>query len=819
MSKRHSAGTINPESAATVALALVCTLVSASAHADPPHGGDAPGSFADAWPIDPITFYGGDFDRLNDVDYYKFSVAAWQDIEIVCGAITIDENHGYVRSTCYPQLWDPAGNFRADIYSSGNSYAVALRADLGGDWRLRVANGDPHSDRTPIPYEARVTLKAPQRAGTGVAVDESGGTTFVVEGGASDRYTLALTSPPTTEVIVAINAGPDLRVNPSSVTFTTTDFSEPHTVTVSAVDDAIANYRRISTISHTASSADVAYAGIPIGSVRADITDDDVPAIVVTESEGSTEVAEDGATDAYFIALTRQPARDVTVTVDADSQLQVRPLTLTFTPANFDEPQAVAVGAIDDALVQGTHANAISHQASSADGAYDKIWGRNVTVWIADNDSTAAGTDTSDDDVPSPGQPSGVGQSPVQPSTGGGAFSWLTLTGLLALGRLRHRRYFAALCGAGLLGASSAALADPPAGADAPGSFDEAVRIAPGSYRGSYELPADTDVYKFDVATGQDVEADCFQHYHTPHPVFFVTDIPCVAHLIDPQGIVRASSATSFTLISVGAEAGQWRLRVDGANLHDPLHSPLAYRFAIRLPGSSATISPLPDAGAGDDAESPPPGGDDGGGGGPLAPAVTLLFGAMALLRRACRARTAIGPLAALLALTSAPVRADPPYNTDYDAPETFADAVLVASNTVHAGTTASAGDIDFYKFDVAQGQDIYFSCSLEGTHVSTRAGFYEKECVSSLIDPAGNERDSAPPSFTLHVGNAGAGQWRVRINNGVPGNPASARYFLLMDLQSAGSAAGGGGALGLAVCVPFGALALMRRRRKVVRA
>jgi len=124
--------------------------------------------------------------------------------------------------------------------------------------------------------------------------------------------------------------------------------------------------------------------------VQADAVRIESVLVPVTESAGSTEVAEEGATsDTYELVLAQAPTHDVVITVaaDSDDQVTVSPATLTFTPANWHVPQTVTVTAIDDPWVEPrVHATTITHAAASADPVYDGISVRDVLVTIADND-------------------------------------------------------------------------------------------------------------------------------------------------------------------------------------------------------------------------------------------------------------------------------------------------------------------------------------------------------------------------------------------------------------------------------------------------
>lgn len=108
--------------------------------------------------------------------------------------------------------------------------------------------------------------------------------------------------------------------------------------------------------------------------------------IIVIESGGSTDVVEGGATDTYTVQLGTAPGANVVVTPHPDSQVTVSPASLTFTPANWNMPQAITVTAVDDATVEGTHVGNITHDATSSDPTYNGLSGPSVIVHIQDND-------------------------------------------------------------------------------------------------------------------------------------------------------------------------------------------------------------------------------------------------------------------------------------------------------------------------------------------------------------------------------------------------------------------------------------------------
>jgi len=167
----------------------------------------------------------------------------------------------------------------------------------------------------------------------GVEVTQSGGSTTVAEGGATDTYTVVLTGEPTSDVTITSSPNAQVSVWPTSLTFTSSNWNTPQTVTVSAVNDPVAEGTHSGTITHAAASADPGYNGIAMAAVIATITDDDTSGVVITQSSGSTAVTEGGATDTYTLVLTSQPLADVVITPSPANVQDAQPSLIIY-PTN-----------------------------------------------------------------------------------------------------------------------------------------------------------------------------------------------------------------------------------------------------------------------------------------------------------------------------------------------------------------------------------------------------------------------------------------------------------------------------------------------------
>ncbi|MGH7145389.1 MAG: hypothetical protein ACREJ2_14865 [Planctomycetota bacterium] len=221
-----------------------------------------------------------------------------------------------------------------------------------------------------------------------VVVVESGGSTDVTEGGATDTYTVQLATQPTADVVVTVTPDGYTTVAPSPLTFTAATWNVPQTVTVTAFDDNIAEGLHNSTIAHTAASLDPFYNGIAIPNVIAHVTDNDFPAVVITESGSSTDVTEGGATDTYTLQLATQPTAPVTITITCDAQVTVDKPTVTFDGTNWNVPQTITVTAVDDLIAEPSPSpGVITQTASSTDPFYNGLAVGQVVANVTDNDT------------------------------------------------------------------------------------------------------------------------------------------------------------------------------------------------------------------------------------------------------------------------------------------------------------------------------------------------------------------------------------------------------------------------------------------------
>lgn len=169
-----------------------------------------------------------------------------------------------------------------------------------------------------------------------VLINELSGSTGVREGDAAgDSYTVELTKPPAAGEIVTVKltAGSQLGLSVTEIKFALLAdpangifaWNAAQTVTVTSVNDGVAENRLVQLIRHSVESSAQGgvYAGAESQEVRVDVVDADTAGVEIIETDGSTSVSQAGETDSYQIVLTAAPTAPVKVYINIDGQAKV----------------------------------------------------------------------------------------------------------------------------------------------------------------------------------------------------------------------------------------------------------------------------------------------------------------------------------------------------------------------------------------------------------------------------------------------------------------------------------------------------------------
>jgi hypothetical protein len=246
-----------------------------------------------------------------------------------------------------------------------------------------------------------VTVVLSEVTAVGLAMRTVGSQLYLVEGGVG-TYTLALVSRPSAAVNVALATqlaglpASALTLSPSAVTFSTTNWNVPVTVTVTATQDDVASPPTVFTVLHTITSTDARYAALEASERTLSVTVVDVDVAGLVPSATTLALAEGGSATLTLV-LSSQPLGvvSVAVTLPPASGLTLSASRLYFSPANYTSPAVVTLTLADDDVYQAPRVVPLTlTPASTADATYNTLTAQQVTVSVSDNDMLGVAVST-----------------------------------------------------------------------------------------------------------------------------------------------------------------------------------------------------------------------------------------------------------------------------------------------------------------------------------------------------------------------------------------------------------------------------------------
>ncbi len=293
-------------------------------------------------------------------------------------------------STVDPQFFsDPdRGDYRLDPISSPliDNCAAGPAADLDGGGRPSGAGWEPGAfEVTALDIVSLLVIDPDENLNTS-------------ENGTSDQFSVRLAQAPLATVTVPLmsdNEQEGTLEATAPLVFTTANWDQQQTVTVTGVDDdAVDGEQVFSILLGPTSSNDVAY-----DSAAADVqvtnTDNDNAGIDVDPMAGLV-TSESGTGAQFAVRLRSMPSANVSISVDSSdaSEGNSSVSQLTFTRVNWAQPQIVTIVGADDDTVDGDMAyEIILGSATSADPNYAGLDPADVSVTNTDDDDAGIDVD------------------------------------------------------------------------------------------------------------------------------------------------------------------------------------------------------------------------------------------------------------------------------------------------------------------------------------------------------------------------------------------------------------------------------------------
>ena len=301
------------------------------------------------------------------------------------------EPNGTVTITALPDNSDVSVNpnsldFDADDWNDYQTFTVSSiqDSDAANDSAVisHTVTGADYGANNVEAADVGVTVFDGDNASASVSTEE-----VTVNEGQGAGYTIVLDSRPVGgDVTVTLTppSNPDITVDPAQLTFTSGDWDQAQTITVSAAHDTDTKVDT-GTITHAISGAN--FTGATLPDVAVIVIEDDMAMISI---EPTQLTIGEGKAATYTVVLGTEPSGEVTIRIGVDNgDVRVSPSALTFTTTDWNETQVVTISADADADALNDTAT-ISHTASGAE--YEGELGANVTVLVVEDGTSVRDT-------------------------------------------------------------------------------------------------------------------------------------------------------------------------------------------------------------------------------------------------------------------------------------------------------------------------------------------------------------------------------------------------------------------------------------------
>jgi hypothetical protein len=232
---------------------------------------------------------------------------------------------------------------------------------------LRVSTDDTAFNGVTLPI-----ITAVNRDNDTAGINISKTSVVVAEAGATDTFTVRLGTQPTGNVLIPLRVSPaQATLSATQLVFTPQNFGVAQTVTVRAIDDAIADGAVRFTITlGPAISNDRAFANLTPPIIDSVATDNDRPGITLSPL---SLIMNEGETRTVNIRLTSQPTAPVTVTLQTTDATEARVQnSVVLNAFNFLNGVNVPITALRDNLLDGPKDLLIATQSlASSDRNYN----------------------------------------------------------------------------------------------------------------------------------------------------------------------------------------------------------------------------------------------------------------------------------------------------------------------------------------------------------------------------------------------------------------------------------------------------------------
>nr|WP_319401544.1 Calx-beta domain-containing protein [uncultured Carboxylicivirga sp.] len=231
--------------------------------------------------------------------------------------------------------------------------------------------------------QATLTIEDNDVAGVNLSASS-----LIINEGSSISFTMTLTAQPTSDVIINLlndNTGA-ATVLPADVTFTSSNWQNPKTITVYGIEDDNLINEKVTISASIDPASNEHFINLANEEVTISIIDEDFADFTV--SPNPLEIAE-GGSGTFSVVLNAQPQNNVVINLENDNtnatSFALDPIT--FTSENWDVAQQVSVTGVEDFIAENKSSlvTLSVNNAESDDDFNDII--KNITINVTDNET------------------------------------------------------------------------------------------------------------------------------------------------------------------------------------------------------------------------------------------------------------------------------------------------------------------------------------------------------------------------------------------------------------------------------------------------
>ncbi|MEQ9578380.1 MAG: gliding motility-associated C-terminal domain-containing protein [Marinoscillum sp.] len=189
--------------------------------------------------------------------------------------------------------------------------------------------------------------------------------------GSSATFNVVLNIEPTSPVFIDFESSDPAAgiTDYSRISFDAGNWESPRVITVTGIEDMDLRSEALIITASVAATSDPEFVGLSAQDVSVSIADDDTAGLVVSPQSLSVD---ENSSEIFDVRLSHEPLSDVvlSITLSNDATLEINPVQITFTTANWNLAQEIIVNASETGVLEDLKETSTISVSTSDDALY-----------------------------------------------------------------------------------------------------------------------------------------------------------------------------------------------------------------------------------------------------------------------------------------------------------------------------------------------------------------------------------------------------------------------------------------------------------------